>query len=307
MNINQIAKKLLPPFVSDAIKAIKNAIAYRQYLSKRIPFSRGHYLNNTNLIIGSLKDEKMLDSFRYGELLPPGYGIGFNERCVEYPWLIAQLNEKPEIILDAGSTFNYDFLLSLPKVRLKKIHILTLAPEQKCFWQRGVSYLFHDLRDIPIRDNYYDTISCISTLEHIGCDNRTFTGSDSDYEYRPGDFILATRELCRVLKPEGSLFITVPFGVYSHLGVQQQFDEKMLSSILDVLARFGEVKESFYRYSDNGWNMALKSECVGCHYVEWSVKVWAHGEILNPMPIEPDYAVGARAVACIRMIKKAEI
>jgi RNA polymerase sigma-70 factor (ECF subfamily) len=60
------------------------------------------------------------------------------------------------------------------------IHILSLAPEEECFWQRSVSYLFHDLRNIPIRDDYYDTISCLSTLQHVGCDNSSFTGKDSE-------------------------------------------------------------------------------------------------------------------------------
>jgi len=258
---------------------------------------------STKLIVDSLNNEKMLDRFRQGESLPHGYGIGISERCVEYPWLIAQLNERPGILLDAGSVLNYDFLLDLPVLRSKLIHILTLAPEERCFWRNGVSYLFHDLRNIPIRDNFYDTIVCISTLEHIGCDNSTFTGKDSDCEHRPQDFIVAIQELCRVLKPGGSLFITVPFGVYSHLGVQQQFDRKMLSKVVEILAELGEVTESFFLYSANGWNVATEADCVGCHYVEWSIELWTNGELPNPIPEEPDRAVAARAVACVRMIK----
>ena len=139
-----------------------------------------------------------------------------------------------------------------------------------------MSYLFHDLRSIPTRDNFYDTITCISTLEHIGCDNSTFTGKDSDCEHRPEDFIVAIQELCRVLKPGGTLFITVPFGVYSHLGVQQQFDRKMLSKGVEALAEFGYVTERFYLYSADGWNVATAVDCVGCHYVDWTVNIWSH-------------------------------
>jgi SAM-dependent methyltransferase len=252
----------------------------------------------------TLKNEKMLECFREGEILPQGYGIGIDDRCVEYPWVIAKLNKKPEILLDAGSVLNYDFLLDLPILRSKMIHILTLAPEEKCFWQKNVSYLFHDLRNIPIRDNFYDIIACISTLEHIGCDNSSFTSKDSDNDSRPEDFIVAIQELCRVLKPGGALFITVPFGVYSHLGAQQQFDEKMLYNFVKLLAEFGEVTERFYLYSANGWNIAIMNDCVDCRYVEWSVNLWNHRELPIPIPREPDRAVAARAVACVQMIKK---
>jgi len=79
MNIKYVAKKILPPIISDMIRMIRNAIAYRHYQSKRIPFSRGHYLTHFKLITASLKNSKLLYGFRQGELLPTGYGIGFSE------------------------------------------------------------------------------------------------------------------------------------------------------------------------------------------------------------------------------------
>ena len=305
MDTKRVAKKVCPPIIYETIRSMRRAIAYRRYLSNgEIPFSTGYGIYRKKLIMDILKNRELLDCFRQGEFPPQGYGIGMDERCVEYPWLIGQLDERPEILLDAGSTLNYDFLLDLPILRTKVIHILTLAPEEECFWKKGVSYLFHDLRNIPIRDNYYDTISCISTLEHIGCDNVRFTGKDSDSENHPEDFVVAIRELCRVLKPRGSLFITVPFGVYCHIGVQQQFDSKLLLKAVEALAQFGEVTERFYLYSAKGWNVATKADFVGCHYVEWSVNMWLHGELPDPIPKEPDHAVAARSVGCIRMIKK---
>ena len=41
----------------------------------------------------------------------------------------------------------------------------------------GVSCLYEDLRALPYRASYFDAVACISTLEHVGMDNRLY-GSD---------------------------------------------------------------------------------------------------------------------------------
>ncbi|GAG50248.1 unnamed protein product, partial [marine sediment metagenome] len=213
------------------------------------------------------------------------------------------LHDGPEALLDAGSTLNHDFILDHPVFQSKLIHILTLTPEWNCFWQKGISYLFHDLRDIPIRDAYYDTITCLSTLEHIGCDNMPLTHNDSHREHRLQDFVFVMQELHRVLKPGGSLFLTVPFGIYRHIGVQQQFDRNLLSRTVEAFGKASEVTETFYRYTIEGWNVADAADCAQCEYVEWSVWIWAHEQWPNPLPVEPDLAAAARAVACVRLTK----
>src|SRR5262249_35562594 len=148
----------------------------------------------------AIVDEALLERFRRNEALPPRYGVGIDERAVEYPWFLVNLRDQPETLLDAGSVLNYAFVVDHPLLRRKTIHILTLGPEPFCFWKKGISYLFGDLRSIPIRDDYYDTVACLSTLEHVGADNVFFTGNDTHREHRPGDFVIAMHELRRVLK-----------------------------------------------------------------------------------------------------------
>ena len=304
MNLRQIAKSLMPPIVADTIRAARSDKALRQYLrGGRAPWSHGFTIYKERFLTQALRDDGLLERFRHGEPLPAGYGIGIDERCIEYPWLLAHLHDGPEVLLDAGSTLNHDFILDHPVFQSKLIHILTLAPEWNCFWQKGISYLFHDLRDIPIRDAYYDTIACLSTLEHIGCDNMPLTHNDSHREHRPEDFVLAVRELRRVLKPDGSIFLTVPFGSYRHIGVQRQFDRDLLSRAVEAVGKANEVTETFYRYDAAGWNVADAADCAECEYVEWSVQVWAHEQRPDPLPVEPDLAAAARAVACVRLTK----
>ena len=111
------------------------------------------------------------------------------------------------------------------------MHICTLAPERECFWRRGVSYMFEDLRCLPYRDNWFDCIACISTIEHVGMDNtQLYTADSARRENRPEDALRAMREMRRVLKPGGTLFLTAPYGRAASHGWLQVFDAKASSS-----------------------------------------------------------------------------
>jgi hypothetical protein len=302
MGLKRLGRAVLPPTVWHALQWMRRTVALRLYAARGgRPFGTGYGLYQQRFIGGVLANAELLGRFARGEALPAGYGIGLDERCVEYPWLVAQLNPGPGTLLDAGSTLNRELLLSLPIVQAKVLHILTLAPEDACFWQRGISYLYHDLRSLLVRDAFYDTIVCLSTLEHVGCDNSAYTGDAAHREDRREDYLIALGELVRVLKPTGTLLITVPYGAYCNLGVQQQFDGAMLERMREALRPYGEIRETFYRYSSRGWTTALEKDCADCQYVRWSVDIWANGRVPKPLPTESDRAVAARAVACLRL------
>jgi SAM-dependent methyltransferase len=311
MSLKKIAKSLIPPIVFNAAKyatgrtptKIQEQIL-KQYLQNgRVPWSPGYNFYHTELMTKTLSDETLLECFRYGKSLPPNYGIGIDERCVEYPWLIAHLPSSEQCILDAGSVLNYEFILNHPILENKKLQILTLAPESNCFWQKGISYLYDDLRKIPTRDDYYDSIICLSTLEHLGCDNTIYTQDETYRENSPEDFILVMQELRRVLKVGGSLFLSVPFGVYRHFGSFQQFDRILLSRAIEAFGSVSEISENFWRYTDKGWQTATAEDCAECEYVEWITKVEQYQQKSNTIPVEPDLAAAARAVACVRIVK----
>ncbi|MFB0524155.1 MAG: class I SAM-dependent methyltransferase [Phycisphaerae bacterium] len=304
--IKQIAKKVLPPIVVDGIRWLRNHDTYKPSQCKvqsveKVNWSLDYENRKKQLITKVISYKKLLEPFGKNEPLPSGYGVAIDERCVEYPWLFANLRDQPEILLDAGSTLNHEFILNSPLIKRKVTHILTLAPEENCFWKRGISYLFGDLRDIPIRDSYYDTIVCLSTLEHIGCDNTIYTQDARHRENHCEDFLLVMQEMCRVLKPGGTLLLTVPFGIYRHFGWFQQFDRKMLSS---AVAAFGNVRgltETFYRYTAEGWQLADAKNCAECEYVERTALLTK--ECHCGQAVEPDLAIAARAVVCVKLIK----
>lgn len=311
MSIKTLAKSLLPSIVINAATYATgrtpqkiNEQRLQEYLQNgKVPWSDGYSIYKEKFIAQALLDDTLLKRFHCGESLSINYGIGIDERCVEYPWLFAHLPANAKCLLDAGSILNYDFILNHSIFDHKKLHILTLAPEINCFWQKGISYLYNDLRDIPLRNDYYDAIICLSTLEHIGCDNTIYTKDKTYRENHSEDFVLAMKELHRILKPSGSLLLSVPFGAYRHFGLFQQFDRELLSRAVDAFDDASQVIEIFYRYNANGWQVSTAEDCAECEYVEWVARAWQHQQLPQTIPIEPDLAAAARAVACVRLVK----
>ncbi|MGG6239890.1 class I SAM-dependent methyltransferase [Nodosilinea sp. AN01ver1] len=271
-----------------------------RYLSSdRTPWSPGYEPFKQQTIQATLQDQNLLEVFGKSKSLPKGYGLYLDERCVEYPWLFSKLPDAAQYILDAGSVLNYEYLLDQPYFVNKHLHITTLAPEYKCFWQKGISYFFEDLRQLPIRDEFYDSIVCLSTLEHVGLDNTQYAQDKRYSENRSNDYRLAVTELRRILKPGGSLFLSVPFGKYQNFGDFQQFDAALLA---DAIAAFGPaqmVEKAYFKYSTDGWQVATEADCADCEYVQ-------PDEWLTQIPGKPrpsDGAAAARAVACVHILR----
>jgi SAM-dependent methyltransferase len=195
-------------------------------------------------------------------------------------------------VLDAGSVLNHRFILDHHALATATLHILTLAPEGEAQWQRGISYLYGDLRDIPIRDDFYDVIVCLSTLEHVGLDNEEYTGEPTDARDQRGDFTPAIRELRRVLRPGGTLLLSVPYGVYENRSRIQQFDRALLQQAVDAFSSPKTVSATFFRYQEQGWQVAAQDECDDARFGVWGTS--EAGKIAGALP-------AAEAVACVKL------
>ncbi len=270
-----------------------------------MPWSTGYVEFRNRYIATVLSNPLLLDAFRKGTDLPVGYGLGLDERCVEYPWLLATLPRYGARVLDAGSILNFEHILDSPIIRNKSLHLLTLAPEGECYWTRGISYLYSDLRHLPYRDGYFDWIVCGSTLEHVGFDNSAYSSdlSPSKTEFDPMSFTKAIQELRRVLKPGGTLLVTVPFGRHHRYRSFQIFDRALLTDAAAAFGRTSKISERFFRYTPNGWVGSSATVCANCAY--------------NHPPIAPGGRVvhgnsrtkhartaAAEAVACIELAKQ---
>lgn len=259
------------------------------------PFTPGYDVYKWQQIQEALANSSLLELFRDGRDLPVQFGSGIDERIVEYPWLLSRLEKAPGTVLDAGSALNFELLVNQPILEQKAMHVLTLHPESNCFWKRGISYVFADLRDLPLRDRYYDQVVCISTLEHVGLNTEIYTSKRIEHLLK-GDYKLAARELWRVLKPGGRLYLTMPFGKVCSLDWLQQFDEPMISDLTAMLQP-QETSITYYSYNAAGWKVSTAAGCGNCEYTD--PDAWKSGSLSSSQATP----VAAGAIVCLDLLK----
>lgn len=260
-------------------------------LHRKKPWGPGYFEYKWQYIEKALANFATLAAFRAQGSLPERFGAGIDERAVEYPWLFSNMPESQALLLDAGSTLNFEIALAQPALKNKKITIANLNPEPNCFWHHGISYVYEDIRHLPFISGTFDIVTCISTLEHVGMDNATLYTSDARHkENSVEDYLVAVAELRRVLKPGGTLFISVPFGKKESFGFFQQFDSEMLENVRSLFA--GKCKTVLYRYAGGGWQKSNETECATAEYI---TAKRAQGDASLP--------AAATAVACLEFTK----
>lgn len=298
--------KTLSKFERSIEKLVRRLVHQRRlasYLrSDRRPWSVGYSDYRNRYLSDALKNNSLLNKFQKGLPLPKKYGFRLDARVVEIPWVLARLAQRTgRLLLDAGSSLNQDYVLKAPSLADKRITIVTLAPEGQCYWKLGISYVFGDLRDLDFRDGCYDSIACISTIEHVGMDNRMYAG-DADIA-RSGDakeFLLAARELKRVLKPDGVLYITFPFGRYENHGWFQQFDSKLTDRLIEGFSPM-HFNETVFQYDPDGWRLSDRDSCAHCQFFD--VRTSKYFDRNRTIEYPADYPAGERSVMCLELFK----
>ncbi len=126
------------------------------------------------------------------------------ERDVEIPFVFNNLPEEKIKILDVACA--YSQVLNILNEHGYNAYGIDLLP----YDQEGLGkFVYADARDIPFKDEWFDMITCISSLEHFGL---VETPYNTDATYDPTAGIAAMNEMYRILKHEGKLILTLPYG-----------------------------------------------------------------------------------------------
>jgi SAM-dependent methyltransferase len=195
-------------------------------------------------------------------------------------------------VLDAGSTLNHLHVLRRLRPRTDDLHIVTLAPEERAFPQLGVSYLFSDLRELPLADATYDRIVSLSTLEHVGTDTSYYGGDTKVADDPQRELLVAVAELRRVLRPGGDCYITVPTGRGERFDWVRSLTPEELDEIVAAFAP-AESSIDYFRYADGEWRRSDREGVADAYYRDH----------FSSDGVGPDGVVAAEAVACLHLVR----
>jgi O-antigen chain-terminating methyltransferase len=187
-------------------------------------------------------------------------GIDDSERFIEIPWALSLYSGEPEV-LDVGYAHaEQRYIDGLLALGIPHLHGLDLVEKQI----DGIIPHVADIRNTPYKDNFFDLIFCISTIEHIGRDISRYTQTTQEIT-GDGDFE-TLREMYRITKPGGKIILTVPYGREADYGwliqySRDRFRRLLASQPLQVLL------EEYFIYS-NGWHRSDPQALAGVGFQE---------------------------------------
>ncbi len=166
-----------------------------------------------------------------------------DERLIEIPWTLARYRGEPRV-LDIGYAHAEEaYLAALLEAAPAGVTGVDLAEAEV----PGVDGIVADVRRLSFVDGSFDVVFCISTLEHVGQDNRVYgvEGGGAGVE-------AALAELRRVLVRNGRLLVTVPCGApENHEWFVQRGAKAWLA--LFRAAGFHVFEEETYALGKGGW------------------------------------------------------
>jgi len=167
-------------------------------------------------------------------------------RNVEYPWIYRNLRLERGRILDVGSG------PSLVPIQLSGLGYETYAIDINHYPYRhpNLRFVKGNIVQTNFRDEFFDVVLMISTIEHVGMSRY---GDDIDKE---GDK-KAVAEVKRILKNDGELLLTVPWGKHEVWRNQRIYDEEDLNNLLSDLRI---VNMDFYQKGREGWKPVEKED-----------------------------------------------
>jgi hypothetical protein len=196
-------------------------------------------------------------------------------------------------VLDAGSVLNYRPVIGAWRnARFPPVSIVTLAYEGHAYPSTTTAYEFADLRQLPYRDEWFSTVMCLSTIEHVGLDNRIYGAAAEGPSNPTREALRALRELQRVLRRGGTLLLSVPFGRSANRGWFRVFDGPDLEPLVSAPG-WEAQRVRYFRAERAGWREVAAHDAEGAGYNEPPGRPGQR--------TAPEWVAAAEAVALVEM------
>jgi SAM-dependent methyltransferase len=188
------------------------------------------------------------------------------ERVVEYPWIFINLR------LEAGKVLDVGCCKSKLSIQLASLGYEVFGIDIMDYNYTHPAFKFsrQDITKMTYDSGFFDRIIAVSVIEHVGiADGSMDTERDK----------AAVKEMARVLKPEGIMLITVPFGRNCVTPNERIYSTETLNELFGSLNT--EIAVDYFVFRDGKWVPSSENEAA-----------------------EKDSSNGAKAVACVKISPK---
>lgn len=185
-----------------------------------------------------------------------------NERIIEIPFVVDTLAgmAKTSKVLDLGCM---ESVLPMFMAGLG-FQVTGFDFREYPYQVPNFKFVRGSILDLPFENETYDVVTCVSTIEHIGI------GFYSDPKDNLSADVKGMLEIKRVLRPEGRLILTVPFGrafvndqqrVYDHQGL-----DKLLVGFSVNTIKFFKNAQAINR--NNFWEQIPQAQAESLSYTK---------------------------------------
>jgi SAM-dependent methyltransferase len=187
----------------------------------------------------------------------------YDERIVEYSWVATKFSSlTPKArFLDVGCVMNTGYFLDKTLRKFSDVHFLNLVSEPLALHGR-ISFHSQDIRACDLPKKTFDFITCISTLEHVSGDNsyNNFSlNKSAEIETQKANSEPCWQEafeaLLNLLKPDGLLLVSMPYGKGEWVNGEYQIGEADIKDFYSIAEKYGVgLKVSIMYKHAYGWS-----------------------------------------------------
>ena len=193
--------------------------------------------------------EKSQKAVCYVDVLKISYynKLPLSERFTEYFWVLKNL-EINGTILDVGCSESL-FAQELCKIDSLDVYGIDIRKPE---YAPKFSFSEDDATSTHFENSFFDQITVISSIEHFGLK------AYGNQKYDPDADQKTMHELRRILKNQGRIFVTVPFGK-GKKSYYKKYDE---NNLRNLFTGFSIESIQFFKQTITGWKETNSQEAL---------------------------------------------